>query len=209
MTEQVTPSQVHIKYILYLHLRWIKVSFRLNINFLTSENWPQRYQLPTISKIMCIWGLWWSKDKRAERTKEVLECRKGKTRPYHPSLPHVVTINGFQVLLSSITCLPSYFKKIFICLTLALHRPPRICASSNQQMISRPLYHAYKSRLSICVQCWFSLSWPAVLTVSPTLINLISLSFCLLLGNSFPTCVQTTTGFSEMVSCSFSISFPI
>ena len=48
------------------------------------------------------------------RTKEqikprrVLECRKGKTRPYGPSLPRVVTINGFQVLLSSITCLPSY-----------------------------------------------------------------------------------------------------
>ena len=31
-----------------------------------------------------------------------------KTDPYHPSLIHVVTINGFQVLLSSITCLPSY-----------------------------------------------------------------------------------------------------
>ena len=28
--------------------------------------------------------------------------------PYHPSLPQVVTINGFQVLLSSITCLPFY-----------------------------------------------------------------------------------------------------
>ena len=25
----------------------------------------------------------------------------------HPSLPHGVTTNGFQVLLSSITCLPS------------------------------------------------------------------------------------------------------
>ena len=31
-----------------------------------------------------------------------------KPDPYHPSLPHVVTINGFQVLLNSMTCLPSY-----------------------------------------------------------------------------------------------------
>ena len=37
-----------------------------------------------------------------------MECRNGKPDPYHPSLPHVVTINRFQVLLSNINCLPSY-----------------------------------------------------------------------------------------------------
>ena len=31
-----------------------------------------------------------------------------KTDSYCPSLPHVVTIKEFQVLLSSIICLPSY-----------------------------------------------------------------------------------------------------
>ena len=31
-----------------------------------------------------------------------------KPAPYRPSLPHAETINGFQVLLSSITSLPSY-----------------------------------------------------------------------------------------------------
>ena len=31
-----------------------------------------------------------------------------KSDPYHPSLPYIATINGFQVLLSSITYLPSY-----------------------------------------------------------------------------------------------------
>ena len=31
-----------------------------------------------------------------------------KSDPYHPSLPYVVIINGCQVFLSSITCLPSY-----------------------------------------------------------------------------------------------------
>ena len=30
-----------------------------------------------------------------------------KTDSYHPPLPQVVTINKFQVLLGSITCLPS------------------------------------------------------------------------------------------------------
>ena len=42
------------------------------------------------------------------KPRRVLGCRNGKTRLYRPSLPHVVTINRFQVLLSSITCLPSY-----------------------------------------------------------------------------------------------------
>ena len=36
------------------------------------------------------------------------EQQQQKSDPYHPSLPYVVTINGFQVLLSSITCLPTY-----------------------------------------------------------------------------------------------------
>ena len=37
------------------------------------------------------------------------------------------------------------------------------------------------------------LSWSTVLTASPTLINFISLSFCLMSGNSFPTCNRTKT----------------
>ena len=36
-----------------------------------------------------------------------MECRNREPDPDHPSLPHGVTTNGFQVLLSSITCLPS------------------------------------------------------------------------------------------------------
>ena len=49
------------------------------------------------------------------KTKEQKENKEGlgmqeqeKTDSYCPSLPHVVTIKEFQVLLSSITCLPSY-----------------------------------------------------------------------------------------------------
>ena len=66
------------------------------------------------------------------KPQRVLGCRNGKTRLYRPSLPHVVTINGFQVLLSSITCLPSYPIG-------RRHLPssspqPSICDSSSQQM---------------------------------------------------------------------------
>ena len=47
--------------------------------------------------------------KEQKKTRMVLECRnRKKTDPYRPSLHHVVTIKGFQVLLSSITCLPSF-----------------------------------------------------------------------------------------------------
>ena len=35
------------------------------------------------------------------------------------------------------------------------------------------------------------LSWPAVVTASPTVINFISPSFCLMYGNSFPTLTWT------------------
>ena len=43
---------------------------------------------------------------------------------------------------------------------------------------------------------WLSGSWPILLAVptsSPTLINSILLSFCLMFGNSFPICAWTTT----------------
>ena len=38
--------------------------------------------------------------KRADKTKESLGMQEQKKPDtYHPSLPHVVTINGFQILL--------------------------------------------------------------------------------------------------------------
>ena len=45
---------------------------------------------------------------KSRRVLESRNARMEKPDPYCPCLPHVVTINGFQVLLSSITCLPSY-----------------------------------------------------------------------------------------------------
>ena len=57
-----------------------------------------------------------------------------KPDPHRPSLPHVVTKNGFQVLLSSITCLLSYptGRRYF-----PYSSPPSIPASSNQQVTRR------------------------------------------------------------------------
>ena len=70
--------------------------------------------------------------KKQIKPKGFWNARMEKSDPYHPSLPYIVTINGFQVLLSSITCLSSYPTKWEgICLTLP---PPSIRASSNQQM---------------------------------------------------------------------------
>ena len=73
-----------------------------------------------------------SRMKAQIKLRRVLECKNGKTRdPYCPSLPHVVTINGFQVLLSSMTCLPSYpIGRRY----LSYSSPPSIHASSSQQM---------------------------------------------------------------------------
>ena len=89
----------------------------------------------------------------------VLEYRNEKPDPYRPPLPHVVTINGFQVLLSNITCLPSYpIGRRHLCPTLP---PPSIHGSSNQQMTARPwshsLYPGYKSGLKTPIQHQFSL----------------------------------------------------
>ena len=42
-----------------------------------------------------------------EQQQQQQQQQQQKSDPYHPSLPYVVTINRFQVLLSSITCLPS------------------------------------------------------------------------------------------------------
>ena len=78
--------------------------------------------------------VWWPKDERADETKEGLGRQEWKPRPLSafPHFPNVGTINEFQVLLTSITCLLSYtIQGEGICLTLP---QPRIRASSNQQM---------------------------------------------------------------------------
>ena len=97
-----------------------------------------------------------------------------------------------------ITCLPSYptGRRYLPYSPLPPTTRPSIRASSNQQMTPRPLTHSlypgYKSRLRTPVQLSSPLSWPALLTASPTLIDFISLS-CLMSENFFPTRAQTMT----------------
>ena len=52
--------------------------------------------------------------------------------------------------------------------------------------LSHSLYPGYKSGLRTLFKISSPLSYPAVLTASPILINLIFLSLCLMSGNSFP-----------------------
>ena len=49
------------------------------------------------------------------------------------------------------------------------------------------MYPGHRSALRTPFKVGSPLSWPTVLAASPALINFISLSFCLVSGNSFPT----------------------
>ena len=82
-----------------------------------------------------------------------------KPDPYHPSLPYVVTINGFSVLLSSITCLPSYpIGRRY--LPYSSFHPgylPHPINKWSARPLSHSLYPAYKSGPRTLVQRWFFL----------------------------------------------------
>ena len=66
-------------------------------------------------------------------------------------------------------------------------------ASDPQDPPSRSWYLGVKLDQGPLFSVSSPLSWPAVLTAPPTLINFISLPFCLMSGNSFPTRACTTT----------------
>ena len=123
--------------------------------------------------------------------------KKQPTEPYRPSLPLVVTIKEFQVLLSSITCLPFYPVQGGFCLTV----PPAqyICLIQSANDPSRPLscslYPGYKNGPRTPLRRRFSLELASILIASPTLINFIFLSSCLMSGNSLPTHAWTMTLF--------------
>ena len=85
-----------------------------------------------------------------------------KPDPYRLSLPHVVTINGFQVLLSSINCLPSYptgrrylpYSPLHPCNPVYMPHP---ISKWPARPLSHSLYPGYKSELRTPVQGRFSL----------------------------------------------------
>ena len=116
---------------------------------------------------------------------------------YRPSLPHVVTINGLQVLLISITCLHSYPIERGYLPYSPPTQPPSIHASSHQQMTrktpSHSLHPGYKSELRTAVQDRFSLELAHCSDSISHSNKLYFPLFCLLSGNSFPTRAWTTT----------------
>ena len=135
--------------------------------------------------------------KEQMKPRRVFEFRNRKTRPLStfPPIPKVVTVNEFQVLLTNITCLPSDPRGRRYLPYSSPH--PVYMPHPISKWPTRPQPHSwrsgYKSGLRTPVQCRFSPAVPAVLTASPTLINFISLLFCLMSGNSFPTRARSTT----------------
>ena len=124
---------------------------QLNINSsprLYIKQFP-RWPVPSLGTVV-------NQGERADETKEGPGMQERKTRPLWSFPPHVVTISGFQVLLSSITGLPSYSvgRRHLPCFP-----QPSTCVSSNQQMTTRPLPHSLypgsKSGLRTPVQCQF------------------------------------------------------
>ena len=144
------------------------------------------------------------KERKKKKPRKILECRMQEWKKnillsyFSPPPLHIfVTINRFKVFLSSISCLPFYP----IGRKYLPHFPPTpssIPTSSNQLMICKDPYPApctlgIKMHKGPLFNTGSPLKWPAILTVSSTLINFISFSFCLMSVNSFPTCVWTTT----------------
>ena len=91
-----------------------------------------------------------------------------KPDPYCPSLLYVVTINGFQVLLSSISCLPLNPWGEGICLTL--HPTEYMCliqsANDPQDPYPTPCTPGIKVSWGPLFNGASPLNWPAVLTAA-------------------------------------------
>ena len=133
--------------------------------------------------------LWCPKGERTEgKPRKVLECRSTKARPLPSFPPPGVTVNGFQVLRSSISCLLSYptgrrylpysSPTQYTCLTQSANDP---------QDPSHSVYPGCRRGPRSPVQRGPS---PELLLLSPALTHLVSLSSCLMSGNS-PTCTRT------------------
>ena len=117
-----------------------------------------------------------------------------KQNPYHPSL-HVVTINGFQFLLSSINCLPSYpigRRYLPYSSPYPVYMPHPISKWPTRPL-SHSLYPGYKSGLRTPVQRWFSLELARCSNSVSHSNKFASLSLCLMSRKSFPAHAQTKT----------------
>ena len=134
------------------------------------------------------------------RPRRSLKCRNRKTGLLLPFSPPCC--NYQWILDPPEQCNPSPLlpnrEKIFALLSTPPPSTPTVYVPHSihnwpARPLSHSLYSGYKNGLKTPVQRRFSLELAAILTASPNLINFIFLSFCLMYGNSFPTCTQTMT----------------
>ena len=89
------------------HVLKIKIKLNLIGYHCISFYYPSNSKIPIFISWNCeSCGV--SKMKKQKKTKGLEMQGCPKPDPYYPSHPYVITSKEFQVLLSSITCLPSY-----------------------------------------------------------------------------------------------------
>ena len=117
-----------------------------------------------------------------------------KPDPYRPSLPSAITIMKEY----NPSPRPPHREKVSALLFPdPVYMPPPI-SKWPARPLSHSLYPGYKSGLRTLFNV--VLPWAGLLfSEHLPLINLISVSFCLMSGNSFPTCTWTTTCYSVSV----------
>ena len=136
--------------------------------------------------------------KEQMKPRRVLEWRNRKFRPLLSFLPvpNVVTINEFQILLTSINCLPSFSmlgEGIYFTLSPQPIYLPYPISKWPIRSISCSLHPGYQNESRTPVHCRLSLTVRKLACCAgrdsplPTLTNFPLLSLCLMSGNSFPT----------------------
>ena len=176
------------------------VSLPLPLAFLNSFSTPQSALCFKLEHICCcsvakscltLWDptLWWPKDERADKTKESLGMkeRKNQTLIVLPSpMLQLLTDSGPPEQYNLSPLLP-HREKVF---ALFFPRPVYVFHPISKWLrrpLSCSLYPGYKNGPRTPLRRRFSLELASILTASPTLINFIFLSSCLMSGNSLPT----------------------
>ena len=135
------------------------------------------------------------KMKEQVQPRRVLECRNRKTRhlsPFPSPCCNYSRISGPPEQYNLSPLLP-YREKVFAFSSSTQYTCLIQSANDPQDPYPTPCTLAIKVDKGPLLNISSPLSWSTVLTASPTLINFILLSFCLMSGNSFPTHAWTMT----------------
>ena len=129
------------------------------------------------------------------KARSVLECRNRKTRPLSSFPPPCCNFQWISGPPEQCTCLPSYpiGRRYFLYSFLYPVYVPHPISKWPARPHPTPCTLGIKVEEGPLFTVGSPLSCPAVIKASPTLIKLVSVSFCLTSGSSFPTCSRTTT----------------